>query len=293
MLAKSALTVSSHWPENHMTPVTYLFVPASRPDRIAKAFATGAHAVIVDLEDAIDAADKTKAREQLGAFLMTSVHSIWIRVNAVSTPWFDDDRALARKHAHKISGVMLAKTESAQDIDKVNEASATSPLLPVITLVESAAGVLALAIICAHPQVARIAFGSADLARDLGCEDAWETLQFARAQVILHSASCQLPSPIDGVTFALDNPDIVQQDAARAARHGFGAKLCIHPSQLKPTLQGFAPTAQQLQWATDILAAAAGAGAQRLHGQMIDRPVIERASQILQRHASLRSESVT
>jgi citrate lyase subunit beta/citryl-CoA lyase len=79
----------------------------------------------------------------------------------------------------------------------------------------------------------------------------------------------------------------VQQDAARAARHGFGAKLCIHPSQLKPTLQGFAPTAQQLQWATNILAAAAtGSGAKRLHGQMVDRPVIERASQILQLHAS-------
>ncbi len=276
-----------------MTPVTYLFVPATRTERIAKAFAAGAHAVIVDLEDAVDAADKAAARAQLDAFLTASVQPVWIRTNAVSTPWFEDDVALARKHASRIAGVMLAKTESARNVDAVNESANGSTNIPVIALVESAAGVLALDQICAHPRVTRIAFGSADLSRDLGCEDAWDTLQFARAQVILHSAFRQLNPPIDGVTFALDTPAIVQQDAALAARHGFGAKLCIHPSQLSPTLQGFAPTAQQLQWAGAILeAASAGSGAQRLHGQMVDRPVIERARQILQRHASLHPEAL-
>lgn len=277
-----------------MTPVTYLFVPATRTERIAKAFAAGAHAVIVDLEDAIDAADKAAARAQLDEFLAASEQPIWIRTNAVSTPWFEADRALARKHAQRISGVMLAKTESALDIDAVNGKSGDGLSIPVIALVESAAGMLALDRICAHPQVSRISFGSADLSRDLACEDAWDTLQYARAQVVLHSASCQLLSPIDGVTFALDNADIVQRDAALAARHGFGAKLCIHPSQLQPALQGFAPTAEQLQWATRIMAAGGlGSGAQRLQGQMVDRPVIERARQILQRHASLHPEAAT
>ncbi|MES2398440.1 MAG: CoA ester lyase [Pseudomonadota bacterium] len=273
-----------------MTPVTYLFVPATRSERIAKAFAAGAHAVIVDLEDAIDATQKAAARAQLDAFLTASVQPVWIRTNAVSTQWFEDDLALVRKHAKKIAGVMLAKTESPFEVDAVD---AGAEGVAVIALVESAAGMLALERICAHPRVIRIAFGSADLSRDLGCEDAWDTLQFARSQVVLHSAAAHLLSPIDGVTFALDQADIVQSDAALAARHGFGAKLCIHPSQIKPTLQGFAPTAQQLQWAQKILdAGTSGSGAQRLQGQMVDRPVIERARQILQRHESLHPPQV-
>jgi citrate lyase subunit beta/citryl-CoA lyase len=272
-----------------MTPVTYLFVPATRTDRIKKAFAAGAHAVIVDLEDAIDASEKVEARAQLDVFLTASVQPVWIRTNAVTTQWFEDDLALVRKHAGRIAGVMLAKTESPLEVDAVYGAAEETA---VIALVESAAGMLALERICAHPRVMRIAFGSADLSRDLGCEDAWDTLQFARSQVVLHSAAANLLSPIDGVTFALDKPDIVQQDAALAARHGFGAKLCIHPSQIQPALQGFAPTAQQLQWATGILAAGAGgSGAQRLQGQMVDMPVIERARQILQRHESLQVTS--
>ncbi len=274
----------------HMTPITYLFVPATRTERIAKAFAAGAHAVIADLEDAIDAGEKVAARAQLDAFLTASVQPVWIRTNAVTTQWFEDDLALIKKHAKKIAGVMLAKTESPFEVDAVD---AGAEGVAVIALVESAAGMLALERICAHPRVIRIAFGSADLSRDLGCEDAWDTLQFARSQVVLHSAAAHLLSPIDGVTFALDQADVVQTDAALAARHGFGAKLCIHPSQIKPTLQGFAPTAQQLQWAQKILdAGASGSGAQRLQGQMVDRPVIERARQILQRHESLHPPQV-
>jgi citrate lyase subunit beta/citryl-CoA lyase len=273
-----------------MTPVTYLFVPATRTERIAKAFAAGAHAVIVDLEDAIDASEKVAARAQLDAFLTASVRSVWIRTSAVTTQWFEDDLVLIKKHAKKLAGVMLAKTESPFEVDAVDIGNGDD--MAVIALVESAAGMLALERICAHPRVIRIAFGSADLSRDLGCEDAWDTLQFARSQVVLHSAAAHLLSPMDGVTFALDQPDVVQRDAALAARHGFGAKLCIHPSQLQPTLQGFAPTVQQLQWAQKILdAAASGSGAQRLQGQMVDRPVIERARQIFQRHESLQVTS--
>ena len=89
------------------------------------------------------------------------------------------------------------------------------------------------------------------------------------------------------MSFVLDQTDPVREEAARAARHGFGAKLCIHPAQLAPTHAGFAPTPAQLQWAHSVLAAAEqGSGAQRLGGQMIDRPVIDRARQILARHPS-------
>lgn len=266
---------------------TYLFVPAHRPERLAKACAAGPDAVIIDLEDAVDPADKAAAREALRGWLATCTPAaaaarpeLWVRVNAVGTPWFGHDLAVLQQHSAALTGVMLPKTESGRDIDTLQVLD-----LPVIALVESARGLLGLAGVCAHPGVHRLAFGSADLARDLGCEDAWDTLLPHRAQLVLHAAAAGLPPPIDGVSFVLDEPARVTDDARQAMRLGMGAKLCIHPAQLAATRRGFAPTEAQQHWARQVLAAAAaaGQGAQRVAGQMIDRPVIERARLLLSR----------
>jgi citrate lyase beta subunit len=259
-------------------PITYLFVPATHTTRIEKALSSGAHAVIIDLEDAVDPSDKVAARTQLETYLQArqSAQELWVRINAVGTPWFADDRALLIQYKTVLAGVMLPKTQSYADLKHLDCD------LPVIALIESARGLLALADICRHPNLVRLAFGSADLSRDLGCEDAPDVLASMRTQLVLHSAAAGLLAPIDGVTFSLDNPELSQADAARASRCGFGAKLCIHPSQLKPVVSGFAPTAAQYKWATNVLSVAnAGSGAQRLGGEMIDKPVIDRALAIL------------
>jgi citrate lyase subunit beta/citryl-CoA lyase len=272
--------------QHKMLPLSYLFVPAMRPERIVKAIASGAHAVIVDLEDAVDEADKQQARAFLQKFFDSApvlLPPVWLRVNAASTFWFKDDLALVSRNRRQIAGAMLAKTESCADLDAL-QATLGSPL-PVIALVESARGILSLSAISIHPQVTRLAFGSADLARDLGCEDNWDILLHARMQMLLYSASAGLAAPIDGVTFALEDAALVIAEAKRAARAGFGAKLCIHPSQLAPTHAGFAPTTEQVEWAGHILNAGGnGSGAQRLNGELVDKPVLERARQILQRH---------
>lgn len=78
-----------------MLPVSYLFVPATRCERIAKASAAGAQAIIVDLEDAVDAAHKEAAREQLATHLQAGALKPWLRINALGTPWFEQDLALA------------------------------------------------------------------------------------------------------------------------------------------------------------------------------------------------------
>jgi len=264
-------------------PVSYLFVPASRCERIAKALAAGAQAVIVDLEDAVDPAHKAEARAQLAQHLLLNAGSAikpWLRINALGTPWFADDMALVAQSGAQLAGVMLPKTESQQDLAQVQGLTA----LPLIALVESARGITRLSDIGSHPGLHRMAFGSADLSRDLGCEDSWDSLSHARQAMVLHSAAFGLPAPMDGVSFVLDQTGPVREDAARAARHGFGAKLCIHPAQIAPTHEGFAPSPAQLQWAQMVMAAAdQGSGAQRVNGQMIDRPVIERARQILAR----------
>lgn len=265
-------------------PVTWLFVPATRPERLAKAFAAGAHAVIADMEDAVDAQDKSAARARIGDVLAGAPKpGPWLRINAVGTPWFAADLALVHRYRHALAGVMLAKTESAADL------VALDCELPVLALIESARGLLALGEICQHPRLARLAFGSVDFCRDLGCEDDWELLLQARMQIVTHSAAARLAAPVDGVTLALDVADHAARDAARSARLGFGGKLCIHPSQLAPVLQGFAPTAEQVQWATRVVALSqlSGSGAQRVDGQMVDRPVIERARAVLERQARL------
>ncbi len=266
-------------------PVTYLFVPATRPERIGKAFAAGAQAVIADLEDAVDPRDKQGARAQIDEVLAGRQHRLWLRINAVGTPWFAQDLALVHKHGESLAGVMLAKTESAANLQ------ALDCEVPVLALIESARGLLALADICRHPRTAGLVFGSADLSAELGCEDNWELLLPARMQLITHGAAARLPAPVDGVTMALEDPDLVEHDARRAARAGFGAKLCIHPSQLAPALRGFAPSSEQVQWATRIMTLAhqAGSGAQRVDGQMVDKPVIDRARSVLERQARLPS----
>lgn len=268
-----------------MLAVSYLFVPATRCERVAKAVAAGAQAVIVDLEDAVDPGQKSEARLQLARYLPTldKATKPWLRINALGTPWFDEDLALVDEAGVQLAGIMLPKTESPDDLAAVQARTG----LPLIALVESARGIARLDAIGRQPGLQRMAFGSADLARDLGCEDSWDTLVHARQAMVLHSAACGLPAPIDGVSFVLDQAEPVRADAARAARHGFGAKLCIHPAQIGPTHEGFAPTPVQLEWAQTVLAAAGeGSGAQRLQGQMIDRPVIERAKQILARQTS-------
>jgi citrate lyase subunit beta / citryl-CoA lyase len=263
--------------------VTWLFVPATRPERLAKAFASGAHAVIADLEDAVDPHDKAQARAQLAAVLEAGGPPPWVRINGAGTSWFAQDLALLHKHRSALAGVVLAKTESAADLQALDGD------LPVLGLIESARGLLALAEICRHPRITRLAFGAADLSADLGCEDDWELLWPARLQLVTHSAAAGLPPPVDGVTMALQDPALVKGDARRAARAGFGAKLCIHPAQLAPVLSGFAPAQAQVQWAERIMALAqqSGSGAQRVDGQMVDRPVIERARHILVRAAQL------
>lgn len=261
-------------------PITWLFVPATRPERLAKAFAAGAHAVIADLEDAVDAQHKASARAQLDAILSRGPQQgLWVRINAVETPWFEADLALVHQHRHVLAGVMLSKTESIADL------RALDCEVPVLALIESARGMLALGEICRCAHLARLAFGSVDFCRDLGCEDDWELLLQARMQIVMHSAAARLPAPVDGVTLALDAADHVARDAARAVRLGFGGKLCIHPTQLASVMQGFAPTAQQVQWATRVVALSqqAGSGAQRIDGQMVDRPIIERARAVLKR----------
>ncbi len=263
-------------------PRAYLFVPGDRPERYAKARASGADAVIVDLEDAVAPEAKVRARDALAAALDEAAPLV-VRINARGTPWFADDLELCRHPG--VAAVMLPKAE---DIDAVCQVVETT-FKDVLPIIESARGLEEVRAIARVPGVARLAFGSVDLALDLGidCDPEGreqELLPF-RMQIVLASRLAGLASPADGVSTAIDDADRLRADTERARRMGFGAKLCIHPKQVAPVQASFAPTAAQVAWARrvrDAFAAASGA-AVSVDGQMIDRPLNELALVILRR----------
>jgi citrate lyase subunit beta/citryl-CoA lyase len=261
-------------------PHTYLFVPADRPERYAKARAAGADAVIVDLEDAVAPDAKGRARDAL-ADALDEAAPVIVRVNAAGTPWYEDDLELCRHPG--VAAVMLPKADGIDAVCHAFEAT-FKDLLPII---ESARGVEEVRAIARVPGVVRLAFGSIDLAIDLGIDcapDGGEAeLQPYRAQVVLASRLGGLAAPVDGVSTAIDDPERLRADAERSRRLGFGAKLCIHPKQIPVVQAAFTPDAQRVAWAQRVCAAfaASGGAAVALDGQMIDMPVVERARAVL------------
>src|SRR5450830_1492664 len=258
---------------------SFLFVPGDRPERLAKALASAADAVILDLEDAVAPAANPAARAQHWPGLSGAERQrLLVRVNAVPTPGHGDDLDLL-EGLPGLAGLMLAKAESAAQLQPL---ASRLPGLPLLPLIESAQGLLQLPAIAGAPQVLRLMLGHIDLQADLGmaCGPDEAELLPARWQLVLASRGAGLAAPVDGVTVALDEPEQTLSDAQRARRLGFGAKLCIHPSQIEAVHQGLAPSEAECDWARRVLAAAEaagdalGAGALRVDGRMVDAPLL-------------------
>lgn len=260
-----------------------LFVPGSRPERFAKALAAGADAVIVDFEDAVEEPLKRQARDNLANFLHKSPQaSVWVRVNAPEHVEHAADLAFCAQHTG-VAGVLLPKVETAAQVAAAWQAG--KPIWPII---ESARGLLALEQIAHAEGVERLSFGSLDLALDLdlnsGTAAADLVLDQARIAVQLHSRGAGLLPPLDGVFAAIGDPEGLQRAIGHARDMGYGGALCIHPKQVQVIHAALAPSAQELQWARKVVAgsaAANGAGAFQLDGQMVDAPVLLRAQRML------------
>jgi citrate lyase subunit beta/citryl-CoA lyase len=268
-----------------MVPHSYLFVPGNRPQRFDKACAADADAVIIDLEDAVASHEKHSARDAVAAWLHAD-REVIIRINAADTNWFDDDIALCAQRG--VAGVMLPKAESCEVLLAL---AARLPGLPLLPLVETAGGISAAAQLAACCQVQRLVFGSIDLQLDLGIDGEGEELLYFRSHLVLASRLAGIAAPVDGVTVAVGDEALLDADARRGRRLGFGGKLCIHPSQLATVNAAFAATESALAWARKVVSAAAdgAGGAFRLDGRMIDRPVILRAEAVLLAHAQRRA----
>jgi len=158
------------------------------------------------------------------------------------------------------------------------------PSAAVVPLVETALGLHRAVEICSAPRVVRAAFGSVDLAVQLGVDptDA-ETLRYARSALVLAAAAAGVTAPIDGVTTAVRDEAVLAADCAYAVALGFTAKLCIHPVQVAPVSEAFAPDAEKLRWARAVVKAVADGGLAVVDGAMVDKPVADRARALLLR----------
>jgi len=264
---------------------TYLFVPGNRPERFAKALASGADAIVLDLEDAVAEACKGEARDAIAQWSVEAAEAerarVVVRINDTHSAGFADDLQLLRD-AH-IAGVMLPKAESAAQVQAVR---AALPDAHVLALIESACGVANAHDVAGAAGVARLVFGTLDYALDLDLDiaDNADGLVHAASVLAVASRLAGLSAPVAGVTPQIDDEPRLLADLAWSRRHGFGAKLCIHPRQVAPIHAALAPSAQAIAWARRVLAAvAASPGAAQLDGRMIDRPVVLQAQRTLQR----------
>ena len=278
---------------------TLLFVPADRPERYAKAAASGADLVCIDLEDAVAPAARAQARVSLMSFLKAQAqgHPFGLRIN----PWGSADGlrdVLALREvfappdaAPNPAFVMLAKTQCANDVALLAE---HLPGLPLVALIESAQGLHAAADIAgASAQLRALMFGGADMAADLACAFTWEPLLHARCTVVAAAARHGLAS-FDVPWLDVADPAGAAAEALRAVQLGFTGKGLIHPSQVAPVHSALQPTPEALARAQRVVRAlaqamgqavgqAVGQGAVLVDGRMVDRPVLLAAQRLLRR----------
>ncbi len=269
-----------------MDPMTtparsWLFVPATRPERYAKAAASGADRVILDLEDGVAPETKVAARRRIAEEPLPAGVPLYVRINGWGTEWFEEDLCVAAKLP--LTGVLQPKAEKAEHVAVV--AAALGESQRIVAIVETALGLWNVFELARGAKVERLAFGSLDFQLDTGIRGEEGELAYARSRIVIASKIARIAAPLDSVSLALDDESSLTHDCERARRFGFGGKLCIHPRQVGPTNRAFLPSQEEVNWARGLMEALEARpkqdGVFSYRGGMVDRPVIERAKQIL------------
>lgn len=274
-----------------MTPEAWrslLFVPATRPDRFAKALASGADAVCVDLEDAVSDTHKEAAREAAIAFLSQSTGDVsrLVRINPLnSLAGLRDLLAVieARPPSGAIAVPKLADRCELQLLEALLQ-EADLPLA-VVAQIESTTGVEnAFDIAAAGGRVCAIMFGGLDLAAELGVPASWETLLYARSRLVHAAARAGLPC-IDMPFTDIADAEGCRGEALRAQRLGFTAKMAIHPAQVTAVNDAFTPPDELVAHAKNVTRALeeSADGVTMVDGRMVERPVVAAMRRILAR----------
>lgn len=257
-----------------------LFVPANRPERFAKALASGADCVCIDLEDAVPTMEKLAARSDAVA-AAASDPRIAIRINGVRTRAGIEDLLALADAAVRPQLVLIPMCESPVEL-AIARGLLADDAVSFIALLETVDGIAAARAIAAAPGTFGLMFGGADYAAQLGIAMAWEPLVTARSAIVMAAAT-------EG-RFAIDVPfvDIGDETGLEAEAHqakalGFAAKAAIHPAQIGAIHRVFRPSAEDLAEAQEAVAAfaAAGGAAVKFRGRMLEAPFMARYRKIL------------
>jgi citrate lyase subunit beta/citryl-CoA lyase len=257
----------------------WLFCPADRPERFAKA-AAAADVVILDLEDGVAEADKPAARKALQVTPLDPERTV-VRINPAGTDEHSRDLDALADTAY--TTVMLSKAESAAQV------AALAPR-DVIGLVETPRGTVFAAEIAAAEGTVAMMWGAEDLLATLGGSSSRladgtyrDVVRHLRSTVLL-AASAFGRIALDGVHLDIRDIEGLQLEANDAVAVGFHGTVCIHPTQIPVVREAYRPNEEKLDWARRVLAAArTERGVFALEGQMVDSPVLKHAEMMLRR----------
>ena len=260
----------------------FLFVPGSKPDRFAKALASGTDLICIDLEDSVPAGGKAEARQAvIDALPALDRAKTAVRINALRTADGLTDLLALRAVEAPPSLVFLPMVESPAEVAIAREVlgSAVEGLVP---LVETARGLRLTREIASEAAVAAMMFGGGDLSSDLGVELAWEPLMVARAQFVMACAEAKVRI-IDVPFINLDDEGNLEQECRRAKALGFHAKAAIHPRQIETIARVMRPSDDELAEAREAIVAFedAGGAAIRHKGRLLEAPLIQQYRRLL------------
>lgn len=268
-----------------------LFIPASRPELFEKAEKSSADSLSFDLEDAVAESRKEEARAALAAHLRYRAPGkvVVVRINGVGSRWFEDDvQAIARAGADIIN---LPMVDDPADVQLLAEHLArhetSAGAIRILVNIETPRALRRAAeLATAHERVMGLQLGYADLLEPNGIERRDEgALSYIRMQVRLAAAEAGVAA-YDGAFAGVNDPDYFRAECLAARRQGFAGKSCIHPSQVAIANEAFMPTRAEIERARRFVAAAReaeakGVGAFMVDGQMVDKPFLVRARDIL------------
>ncbi|MFC2016490.1 HpcH/HpaI aldolase/citrate lyase family protein [Chloroflexota bacterium] len=288
---------------------TLLFVPGNQERRIEKARSVPADAIILDVEDSVPPSEKDSAREMVAASIVglaSSQREVFVRTNSLPTPYaVSDIKAVVTKG---LRGICLSKSESADDIHKVGvlmadaekEAGLKVGSIGLLPLIETPKGIInAYEIASASPRILGVTFGAEDYALEMSVNRTKEGTEIYYPRMVI-ALACHAANvlAIDCVYSDVRDREGLISETRLVRQMGFEGKLLIHPDQVGPVNQIFAPSKEEIAYARTVVeafevAVSRGQAATSLDGKMIDIPVAERAKKLLARAKSIAKKETT
>jgi citrate lyase subunit beta / citryl-CoA lyase len=279
---------------------SYLYVPGDQARKLQHALASGADAIIADLEDAVAPSAKANARRTVADWLATQFDGdqpeLWVRVNASARLLADDLHAAV---GPAVTGICLPKTHAPEQVRSLGEllgaaerqASLVEGSIKVVPLLESAAGILSARAIAQEPRVWQLGLGELDLCAEVGIQPSADERELlpVRVQVVLAAAATGLAPPIGPVSTDFRDLAALRRTTEALRRVGFGSRWAIHPAQVPVINQTFTPTPEQLEAARRLVERYDAALDQGVgvcvdeDGHMVDEAVVRAARRTLAR----------